>query len=57
VPAGFDALRDDDPEQARRIQTQIREQFLAHIGRGLAATGFERGERGGTYLLEPWPSE
>jgi len=57
VPAAIDALKREDPAQAREIQTRVREQFLQHLSNDLAATGFERTAEGGCYLLEPWESE
>ncbi len=35
----------------REIQKSVSQQFLDHLGRGLAAVGFERTESGGVYLL------
>jgi len=49
VPAGIAALRSADPAGARRIQQRVSEEFLAHLGRGLAVTGFERTPAAGIY--------
>ncbi|MGE5647098.1 MAG: acetyltransferase [Acidobacteriota bacterium] len=54
VPANIDALRRESPAEARRLQSEISGKFIECFRRGLAVTGFERG---GTYLLTPWPSE
>ncbi len=53
-PAGIARIRHDDPVQARAIQKANGEKLRRAFERGLAATGFERGETEGTYLLEPW---
>jgi predicted GNAT superfamily acetyltransferase len=53
-PAGIARIRRDDPAQARAIQKANGEKFRRAFEQGLAATGFERGETEGTYLLEPW---
>jgi predicted GNAT superfamily acetyltransferase len=53
-PAGIARIRHDDAAQARAIQKANGEQLRRAFERGLAATGFERGETEGTYLLEPW---
>jgi hypothetical protein len=47
-------IRRDDAAQARAIQKANGEKLRRAFERGLAATGFERGETEGTYLLEPW---
>jgi predicted GNAT superfamily acetyltransferase len=57
VPAEIDAIRRDEPAQAREIQAAISERFLECFERGLAVIGFERSERAGTYLLGQWESE
>jgi predicted GNAT superfamily acetyltransferase len=53
-PAGIARIRRDDAAQARAIQKANGEKFRRAFEQGLAATGFERGETEGTYLLEPW---
>jgi len=57
VPATIEALRRENPKQARAIQESVSRQFLAHLGAGLAVVGFERSEKAGTYLVGEWPSE
>jgi len=57
VPANIDVIRREDLGRAREIQQAVSEQFLAHLGRGLAVVGFERTDIMGAYLLGEWPSE
>jgi predicted GNAT superfamily acetyltransferase len=57
VPARIDAIRRQDLKRAREIQQAVSEQFLAHLSRGLAVTGFERTDAAGVYLLSECPSE
>jgi predicted GNAT superfamily acetyltransferase len=52
IRAGIRAICRDQPLAGERIQTKVREQFLANIARGRAAVGFEFNEEQGTYLLE-----
>ena len=54
-PADMARIRSEDPGRARVIQKTNGEEFQRAFERGLAVTGFERGETEGTYLLEPWP--
>ena len=54
-PADIARIRHDDTAQARAIQKASGEKLRRAFDGGLAATGFERGETEGTYLLEPWP--
>lgn len=56
VPAAIDALRRDDPRQAREIQARVSDQFLDATARGLTVVGFEKSPESGTYLLGPWNS-
>jgi len=53
-PADIGRIRGEDPARARQIQRENGEQFQRAFERGLAVTGFERTEREGVYLLEPW---
>jgi hypothetical protein len=39
--------------EAAKIQSQVRQQFSAHLANG-RAVGFEVNEEQGTYLLEPY---
>ena len=54
-PADMARMRRDEPVEARAIQKANGERFRLAFEQGLAASGFERGETEGTYLLEPWP--
>jgi predicted GNAT superfamily acetyltransferase len=54
IPAGIRVICRDQPLSAEKIQTKVREQFLANIANGRAAVGFEFNEEQGTYLLEPY---
>jgi predicted GNAT superfamily acetyltransferase len=53
-PADIGHLRTDDPRRARQIQKENGEKFHRAFARGLAVTGFRRGEHECSYLLEPW---
>jgi predicted GNAT superfamily acetyltransferase len=58
VPAGFAALKRSQPEEAARVQGEIRQEFEHWLGLGYATTSIEIKEDGaGTYLLEPWSRE
>jgi predicted GNAT superfamily acetyltransferase len=52
IPAAVRAICRDQPLAAEKIQTKVREQFLANIAMGRAAVRFEFNEEQGTYLLE-----
>jgi predicted GNAT superfamily acetyltransferase len=54
-PSDMTRIRSEDPGRAREIQRTNGEKFQRAFERGMAVTGFERGETEGTYLLEPWP--
>jgi predicted GNAT superfamily acetyltransferase len=56
VPANIDALRRERPEEARRIQKAIGEQFVEFFARRLVVVGFERSSGAGAYLLGRWHS-
>ena len=53
-PTDIARMRRDEPVEARAIQKANGENLRRAFDHGLAATGFERGETEGTYLLEPW---
>ena len=53
-PADIARIRSTNPERARAIQQANGDKLSRAFELGLAATGFERGETEGTYLLEPW---
>lgn len=54
VPAAIARLRQEDPKQARAIQSSVSEQFQKYFDQGLAVIGFERTEEFGAYLLGIW---
>ena len=53
-PTDIARVRRDEPMDARAIQKANGERFRRAFEQGLVASGFERGETEGTYLLEPW---
>jgi predicted GNAT superfamily acetyltransferase len=55
VPPGMDDLARDKPDEAARVQAEIRQEFEHWLGRGYAATSVELDSTGGAYLLQPWP--
>jgi len=57
IPAGIARVRREDPDRARRIQSAVADQFIAHFTENLAVTGFEMTPDAGTYLLSPWRTE
>jgi predicted GNAT superfamily acetyltransferase len=54
IPAGIRQICREEPPRAEKIQTEVREQFLARIADGYVAVGFEFNEELGAYLLEPY---
>ena len=52
IPADIRRICRDEPLIAEKIQTNVREQFVANIAEGRAAVGFEFNKEQGTYLLE-----
>jgi predicted GNAT superfamily acetyltransferase len=42
--------------KTRESQESLARELQRHFANGLAATGFERSEDSGAYLLSPWPS-
>ena len=54
VPADFASIRGTNPEEATRLQAEVRLEFEHWLGRGYAATGLERTDEKAEYLLEPW---
>jgi predicted GNAT superfamily acetyltransferase len=54
VPANFAQIRGTNPEEAARLQAEVRLEFEHWLGRGYAATGIELTEETAEYLLEPW---
>ena len=57
VPRRIGDWKRTDPEQARQIQTRVREEFEHWLGRGLAVVGYESAPAGGAFLLGPPPAE
>lgn len=57
VPAEFAALKRSQPEEAARVQGEIRQEFEHWLGLGYAATSIEIKDGAGTYLLEHWSSD
>ena len=53
-PADIARIRAEDPGCAREIQRANAARFADAFTRGLAVTGFERGDTESSYLLEPW---
>lgn len=51
VPHDWFALVDRDPEEAKRVQKQIRKDFEAAFAAGFVARGFERDDQHPQYLL------
>jgi len=54
LPANIGQMREEAPEAARRVQSQLRSAFQDHFRRGRAVTGFEIAEGNASYLLEPY---
>lgn len=54
-PTEIERIRKDESAAAREIQLTNAEKFQSAFQRGLAVTGFERGDAECAYLLEPWP--
>lgn len=53
-PADIARIRVENAGRAREIQRVNGERFREAFQQGLAVTHFERSEREGTYVLEPW---
>jgi predicted GNAT superfamily acetyltransferase len=53
-PANIAEIRSAHRDRAREIQAANATKFEEAFDRGLAVTGFARGEAEGVYLLEPW---
>jgi predicted GNAT superfamily acetyltransferase len=53
-PTDIARVRREEPKCAREIQRSNAEKFRDAFVRGLAVTGFERGEKECSYLLGPW---
>ena len=55
VPAELASLRQTRPEEAARLQAEIRQEFEHWLNLGYAATSVTVAGQGGEYLLQPWP--
>jgi predicted GNAT superfamily acetyltransferase len=53
IPAGIAAIRKNDPAEALRIQSHLRESFQDCFARNYALTGLERHPSVDRYILEP----
>ena len=51
IPADFTTLLKSDPEQAKREQLRVREEFLALLGAGLVCRAFYRSDSRPAYLF------
>jgi predicted GNAT superfamily acetyltransferase len=54
VPADFTNIRNTNPEDAARLQAEVRLEFEHWLAAGYAATGVNIREDAAEYLLEPW---
>jgi predicted GNAT superfamily acetyltransferase len=52
IPTSIRQICRNEPLSAEKVQTDVREQFLANFASGRAAVGFEFDKEQGTYLLE-----
>ncbi len=57
VPAGIEELARSKPDDAIRVQAEIRQEFEHWLARGYAATSVELDGQGGAYVLRPWPED
>jgi len=57
VPAGFEQLAANKPDDAVRVQAEIRQDFEHWLGRGYAAVSVELDADGCAYILQPWPKD
>jgi predicted GNAT superfamily acetyltransferase len=57
VPAELAGLRHSRPEEAMRMQAEIRQEFEYWLNRGYAAVSVTPAGEGGEYLLQPWAKE
>lgn len=54
VPVDFARIRGTKPEEAARLQAEVRQEFEHWLTAGYAATGIDRTDDAAEYLLEPW---
>ena len=57
VPGEVAAVRRSQPDEAARLQSEIRQEFEHWFNLGYAATDIEIEGAGGTYFLEPWETD
>jgi predicted GNAT superfamily acetyltransferase len=57
VPGELAAARQTRPDDALRMQAEIRQEFEYWLSRGYAATSMKVIKQGGEYLLEPWAKD
>ena len=57
VPAELASLRHTRPDEAARLQAEIRQEFEHWLNLGYAATSVTVAGQGGEYLLQPWPKD
>jgi predicted GNAT superfamily acetyltransferase len=57
VPAELASLRHTRPDEAARLQAEIRQEFEHWLNLGYAATSVAVAGQGGEYLLQPWPKD
>jgi predicted GNAT superfamily acetyltransferase len=54
LPSELEQWKLSDPEQVRRVQQRIGEEFTHWFARGHAAIGMRKTPSGTAYLLAPW---
>jgi predicted GNAT superfamily acetyltransferase len=54
LPSELEQWKLSDPEQVRRVQQRVREEFTNWFARGYAAIGTRQTPAGTAYLLAPW---
>jgi predicted GNAT superfamily acetyltransferase len=57
VPSELAGLRNTRPDEAARLQAEIRQEFEYWLNRGYAATSVTVAGQGGQYLLQPWAKD
>lgn len=57
TPTEMAVLRRNQPDEAARIQSEIRLEFEHWFSQGYAATAIKTDPGGSTYLLEPWSKQ
>ena len=55
VPGELAGLRSTRPDEAVRMQAEIRQEFEYWLNLGYAAVSVTAAGQGGEYLLQPWP--